>query len=75
MKATASLFAAACLFAALARPIAAAETSAPALESNQNRDAITALQRAGDRPLCVGALNNQEEADRWFPGFSFSELV
>jgi hypothetical protein len=37
--------------------------------------AVTALQRAGDRPLCVGALNNQEEADRWFPGFSFSELV
>ncbi len=37
--------------------------------------AVTALQRAEGRPLCVGALGDQEEADRWFPGFSFSELV
>lgn len=44
MKTTASLFAAACLFAAFNRPISAAETSAPALEDNKNRDAITAMQ-------------------------------
>ena len=44
MKATGSLFATACLFAALARPLAAAEPAAPALEDNKNRDAITALQ-------------------------------
>jgi cytochrome c biogenesis protein CcmG, thiol:disulfide interchange protein DsbE len=44
MKTTASLFAATCLFVALIRPVAAAEPSAPALENNKNRDAITAMQ-------------------------------
>jgi hypothetical protein len=36
---------------------------------------LTALQRSSDAPLCVGALADQNEADRHFPGFDFSELV
>jgi hypothetical protein len=37
--------------------------------------ALTALQRSANAPLCVGAISDQDEADRHFPGFSFSELV
>jgi hypothetical protein len=37
--------------------------------------ALTSLQRSAFAPLCVGALEDQDEADRCFPGFSFSELV
>jgi hypothetical protein len=37
--------------------------------------ALTALQRSNDAPLCVGALRDQGEADRFFPGFSFRELI
>ena len=44
MKSTATLFAAAYLFAAIIRPIAATGPSAPALEDNKNRAAITAMQ-------------------------------
>jgi hypothetical protein len=37
--------------------------------------ALTALQRTNNAPLCAGALADQEEADKFFPGYSFSELV
>jgi hypothetical protein len=37
--------------------------------------ALTSLQRSVEAPLCVGAIENQEEADKCFPGYSFSELV
>ena len=44
MKITAPLFAAACLLVGFSHPVSAAETSAPALEGNKNRDTITAMQ-------------------------------
>jgi hypothetical protein len=37
--------------------------------------ALTALQSTGGVPLCVGAVADQDEADRFFPGFDFSELI
>ncbi len=37
--------------------------------------ALTALQRAGGMPLCVGSLTDQSEADRCFPGYDFADLV
>jgi hypothetical protein len=37
--------------------------------------ALTALQRHGGVPLCVGAVSDREEADRYFPGFGFAGLA
>jgi hypothetical protein len=37
--------------------------------------ALTALQRFDEVPLCVGALTDQAEADQYFPGFDFTELI
>jgi hypothetical protein len=37
--------------------------------------ALTALQRSGNRPLCVGAITNQDEAKQYFPKYSFADLV
>ena len=37
--------------------------------------ALTSLQRDENGPLCVGAVLNPEEADKHFPGFSFTELI
>jgi hypothetical protein len=37
--------------------------------------AITSLQRAGNVPLCVGAVMGREEAFTHFPGFDFSDLI
>ena len=37
--------------------------------------AITSLQRTGNKPLCIGAVKNEEEATIYFPGFSFSDLL
>ncbi len=37
--------------------------------------ALTALQRSGEQPLCIGALVDQNEADRYFPGYNFADLI
>ncbi|HEX3043814.1 MAG TPA: hypothetical protein VHY08_03590 [Bacillota bacterium] len=37
--------------------------------------ALTALQRSDTRPLCVGAIKDQNEANQYFPGYSFAELI
>jgi cytochrome c biogenesis protein CcmG/thiol:disulfide interchange protein DsbE len=44
MKTTATVFTAACLFAAVNQPVFAADTDAPALEENRNRAAIEEMQ-------------------------------
>jgi hypothetical protein len=37
--------------------------------------ALTALQRPDTQPLCVGAIADQNEANQYFPGYSFAELI
>jgi hypothetical protein len=37
--------------------------------------ALTALQRPGHKPACVGAVSDQGEADLYFPGFKLTDLI
>lgn len=37
--------------------------------------ALTALQRSDTQPLCIGAIKDQNEANQYFPGYSFAELI
>ncbi|MBN1413073.1 MAG: hypothetical protein JW969_19695 [Spirochaetales bacterium] len=37
--------------------------------------ALTALQRPAGISSCIGAVSNQEEADRVFPGYDLSDIV